>query len=162
MFSQLGCAPFFLPVSLPGTYFFPCLLSLVCPFSFSHAFFASQSILFPLHALSGMPFFLFCMSFWLLGAYFFSCSLSLVCPFLASFNFRGILFLLLTLLGMPLSGFLFIFLAKFASRGILFPLLALSGMPLAKLFTLIDILWHTKGILLSSILHGRFQFQTNV
>lgn len=103
MFSQLGCVPFFLPVSLPGTYFFPCLLSLVCPFSFSHAFclsehtssfacslryaffsflhvfFASRGILFLLLLLSGMPFFPFRMPFPLPGAYFFSYFYSLVC-----------------------------------------------------------------------------------
>lgn len=103
MFSQLGCVPFFLPVSLPGTYFFPCLLSLVCPFSFSHAFLPLRAYFFLcmlspvclffffacLFRFSGhtfslastlwYAFFPFRMPFPLPGAYFFSYFYSLVC-----------------------------------------------------------------------------------
>ena len=153
---------FFLASFASRDILFPLLALSGMPFFFFACFFASQSILLPLHALSGMPFFLFCMSFSLLGAYFFSCFYSLVCLFFlfaCLFRFPGHTFSLTSTLWYAFLSFSHVF---GASRGILFPLHSLLGMSFQNSAWLIDLFTPTKGILLSSILHGRFQFQSNV
>ena len=131
--------------------------------TFFLASFASRDILFPLLALSGMPFFFFACFFCLSEHTFsFACFYSLVCLFFlfaCHFRFPGHTFSLTSTLWYAFLSFSHVF---GASRGILFPLHSLLGMSFQNFAWLIDLFTPTKNIQLSSILHGRFQFQTNV